>query len=289
MLVCTSNDGTNECGRTFPSFDMNFSIRIGVSPCMSITNSYSFIYDNKTYEIIKEPKKWADAAACAVERGGVLAIINDAAEQTAIWNELNNNANIDLSTTVASNGGGASYVWIGGNDIAAEGTWIWDGDNDGTGDQFWSGGTNGNSVGGLYSNWGNEPDNSGNQDGLSIALTLWPLNSGTLGVAGQWNDLKVDDMLCYVIEYSSILSINEPDSENILIYPNPVDDILFIPNNKHIKNIAIINLMGQTIKNIKVANQTELIQVNFSTMKSGMYFVNILFENGKETTKKVIK
>ena len=289
MLVCTSNDGTSNCGRTFSNFDMNFSLTIGESDCNSISNIYSFNYDSRTYEVIKETKSWADAAACAVERGGVLARINDDAEQTAIWNELNNNANIDLSTTIASNGGGTSYVWIGGNDLASEGTWIWDGDNDGAGDQFWSGDSNGNPVGGLYSNWGNEPDNAQNQDCLGIALTQWPINSGSLGSAGQWNDLKVSNMLCYIIEYSTILSVDKFNKENILIYPNPVNDMLFIDNNNLIRNITIVNQLGQTIKNIKVFNQSEFVQVNFSNIKSGIYFVNILFQNGKIITKKVIK
>ena len=290
MLVCTSNDGASNCGRTFPSYDMNFSISIGESNCVNITNLYAFNYDGRTYEVIKDVKNWADAAACAVERGGKLARINDAAEQSVIWNELNNNANIDLSTTVASNGGDASYIWIGGNDLATEGTWIWDGDNDGNGDQFWSGDANGSAVGGLYSNWGHEPDNSQNQDCLGIALTRWPLSSGSLGAAGQWNDLKADNLLCYIIEYPTIVGVSETaKDENITIYPNPVNDVLFISNRTQINSIMVVNSLGQVINTIKVSNQNKPVEINFSSIESGIYFVNILFENGKSITKKVIK
>ena len=289
VLVCTSNNGTSNCGRTFPSFDMNFSITIGESNCTNITNLYSFNYNGKTYEVIKDTKNWADAAACAVERGGELTRINDTAEQTAIWNELNN-ANINLASTIASNGGNASYIWIGGNDLATEGTWIWDGDNDGSGDQFWNGDANGNTVDGLYSNWGNEPDNAQNQDCLGIALTQWPLNSGSLGSAGQWNDLKADNLLCYIIEYPTILNIDEATKlGNITIYPNPVNDVLFISINVKIKDIIIINSLGQTINSKGIINQNDTIQIDFSDIDSGIYFIKMHLENGKFITRKVIK
>ncbi|MGB0255282.1 MAG: C-type lectin domain-containing protein [Flavobacteriaceae bacterium] len=95
-----------------------------------------------------------------------LAEINDAAKNTEIFNQLSSaSSGIDKTKTVPNNGGGASYVWIGGNDISTEGTWIWDGDNTGTSTQFWNGDKTGSPVGGLYNNWGttsgtkNEPDN----------------------------------------------------------------------------------------------------------------------------------
>lgn len=170
--------------------------------CVDASNIYSFTYNNKTYEIVKETKNWQQAAACAAERGGYLAEINDSAENSALFNQLSNNAGINISSTTASDGGGASYVWIGGNDIFTEGNWIWDGDNNGTGNQFWQGDANGSAVNGLYNKWGNEPDNfNGNQDGLGLALTEWPLGSGSLGTASQWNDVAVTNALYFVIEY----------------------------------------------------------------------------------------
>jgi hypothetical protein len=77
-----------------------------------------------------------------------------------------------------------------------EGEWIWDGDGDGEGVQFWAGGVSGEPVNGLYSNWGLEPDNWNNQDGLGLAITNWPL-----GEAGQWNDVDIANELFYIIEY----------------------------------------------------------------------------------------
>jgi hypothetical protein len=196
VYTVTAEDGTS----------VGYTVTL-TEPCVSDDSIYEFTYDGKMYEVVRQNRTWEGAAACAVERGGYLAEINDEAENAAIFDELINNASIDISMTKSSDGGGASYVWIGGNDIEIEGTWIWDGNNDGTATQFWMGDINGGPVDGLYNNWGNEPDDfmdgpdGTEQDGLGLALTEWPIGSGTLGVAGQWNDVSYINILYYVIEY----------------------------------------------------------------------------------------
>ena len=167
-----------------------------VAGCVADENNVTlFVYNNSNYEIVEETKTWEEAAACAVARGGKLVEINDQAEQDEIFTQLGN-AGITNANTVAPDGGGGAYVWIGGNDIQTEGEWIWDGDNDNAGDQFWQGDASGTPVGGLYNNWGNEPDDFGGQDALGLSLDGWPL-----GVAGEWNDVAATNNLYYVIEY----------------------------------------------------------------------------------------
>jgi len=181
----------------------DYTATITVEPCVNSDNIYSFTYDGKNYDIIRENKTWLEAADCAVERGGFLAEINDAEENVALFNELTNNASIVNDNTTAADGGGASYVWIGGNDITIEGNWIWDGNNDGTTTQFWQGTASGTVIGGHYNNWGNEPDDFGDgQDGLGLSLTEWPLANGSLGKAGQWNDVSDTNTLYFVVEYN---------------------------------------------------------------------------------------
>ena len=160
-------------------------VSITAQDCADPANIYSFTYGDKIYEIIKENKTWADAAACAVERGGYLAQIDSQDEQNSIYSQLNS-AGIDPSNTIAPDGGGASYVWLGGNDRAEEGTWIWDGDNDGEGEQFWQGDWSGTPVNGLYNNWGDEPDNWGNQDGLGLVLQVSGMTLRTTTISILW-------------------------------------------------------------------------------------------------------
>ena len=160
------------------------------------TNTYEFYYNETKYEIVLMRLTWEDAAEYAFERGAMLAEIDSQEEQDTIFKALEG-LNIPPHETRAPDGGNASYVWIGGNDLNEEGKWIWDGAGDGIGFQFWEGTTSGSSIDFRYNNWGNEPDNFGNQDALGLAITRWPL-----GVEGQWNDIYHTNELYFVIEYN---------------------------------------------------------------------------------------
>jgi len=157
---------------------------------------YTFSYSGKKYEVVKENETWFDAVLFAKSRGGHLVEINSKEEQDAVFLELNQNAGIEIKNTLNQFSKGA--VWLGGHDLTSEGNWIWDGDNNRSGDQFWTGGLDGKVVGGNYENWGLEPDNSGNQDVLSISLQNTPRNKPS-----EWNDLDGNtNKLYFVIEYN---------------------------------------------------------------------------------------
>lgn len=156
---------------------------------------YAFSFDGTSYEIVKENKTWTDAVSFAVARGGYLSEINSEEEQNAVFLELTTKAGIVLDET--NNEFGYAAVWLGGNDLAEEGSWVWNGDNEESGVAFWIGGVDGSAVNGLYNNWGNEPDNNGDQDALCIGLEATPINS-----AGKWTDLDGNkNQLHFVIEY----------------------------------------------------------------------------------------
>ncbi len=185
--------------------------------CASNSNTFSFTYNNHTYKIIKEQKNWSNAANCSVTFGGYLAEIDSQSEQDTIYNRIQNLANVSPNYTSVQDGGGIAYVWIGATDQQTEGTWLWDGDNTNSGTNFWTGqGTAGNgggsAVGGNYNNWGgsssgspNEPDDFNGQDAAGIGLSGWPsFNPGSLGNAGEWNDIDVSNQLYYVVEQNCI-------------------------------------------------------------------------------------
>ena len=256
-----------------------------VAQCANTANIYSFVYNGKTYEVVKENKTWVNAAACAVERGGYLTEINDAAEQNAIYTELNTNAGITTNNTIAPDGGGGSYVWLGGNDMGTEGSWVWDGNNDNNGTQFWQGTSSGNPVGGLYSNWGNEPDDFNGQDALGLSLDGWPL-----GVASQWNDVDHTNMLYFVIEKPIQTGINEVNSNNdFQLYPNPAKNSITINNiNNNVSKVLVINVLGKTLQAIDVVN-TSTKKIDIAGLSSGTYYIKALSLNGNTSIKKFIK
>ena len=231
-----------------------FSGRLPAQPCASPASVHSFSYEGKTYEVISEKKNWAEAAACAVERGGALVRIDDAGEQQAVWDAIVNGAGVPVNYTVVGDGGGIAYVWIGATDKVTEGTWTWDGVDGGNGDNFWTGqGTNGSGngspVGGLYNNWGGssagapkEPDNYNNQDGAAIGLAGWPSGSGALGIAGEWNDINLSNTLYFVVEYNQT-GLSGKVQEPVVVSPNPAKEQLIITSRLSGPGMAEVQLI----------------------------------------------
>jgi hypothetical protein len=255
-------------------FSLIFFSQMINAQCISNSNNIvSFISNGVQYEIIKENKSWTAAASCALSRGGFLVEINSQLEQDSIYYNLTQ-AGINLSSTVAPDGGGASYVWIGGNDIIQEGRWVWDGDNSGTSIHFFQGTRTGNAINGLYNNWGNEPDNfNNNQDGLGLALSSWPFGS-----ASQWNDVNANNNLYYVIEYPvNTTRIYENTIEQFQFFPNPVTNLIHIKTSKQLdktNHILITDISGK-----EVYKNNLLPTSDVSDWKNGNYIIQILDKN----------
>ncbi|MCH7534542.1 MAG: T9SS type A sorting domain-containing protein [Bacteroidetes bacterium] len=256
---------------------------------------YTFIYAGKSYEIIKEPKTWVDAAACAVERGGYLAEINSKEENDTLDNHTIY-AGINGDSTKAFDGGNGAYLWIGGNDFIVDGDWYWDGDNDTVGTMFFQGDYDfGTAVGGLYNNWPElfeglewykEPDGGTSQNALGFSLDGWPN-----GFWGEWNDIMESNTLYYVIEYATIITSAKPainSGSQILLFPNPVSDMVHIDLTvTQTGNIEITNSFGQLIIHVPF-NNIKKLDIGVAELTSGMYIVNI-YTGGNLTTLKFIK
>lgn len=248
--------------------------------CVDENNVNSFTYNGNTYEVVLENKTWEDAAACALERGGYLIEINDSLEQAMIFGNL---PIINFQNTSAPDGGNGGYLWIGANDIATEGAWIWDGDNSGSGAQFWSGAVNGSPVGGLYSNWGNEPDNFGSgQDAAAYAITNWPN-----GFQEEWNDVAASNSLYFIIEYTAASLDENQQSTAPRIFPNPAETEIRVASNG-VERIVISNMNGTAIEKYEVngGNQLEISTVNYP---SGMYMIQYFMENGTALQERFVK
>lgn len=133
---------------------------------------------------------WTAAKAQAEAWGGHLATVNDAAENMWIANTFR----------VA-----ASDLFIGANDIAAEGAWVWDQN----GVNFWNGAVAGTPVPGVYSNWNaNEPNNAGENEDVGTILTS----------SGLWNDLPATAVRYAVVETETgRINYTGPDPMNASI------------------------------------------------------------------------
>lgn len=252
----------------------------------SPSNISTFTYNGNTYQVIKENRTWVDAAACAVAKGGYLAEINSQTEQDSVYLNVIQ-AGINAANTVAPDGGQASYVWLGANDLETEGEWIWDGDNDGNGTQFWQGTTTGGPVGGLYNNWGNEPDNFQNQDALGLAITDWPR-----GNAGQWNDLKAADTLYYVVEYDGLLAREDAQPQiHLEVYPNPAQSSLSLEIPRTFRSakgcrIQLFNANGQLVMDQFALSTTA--EVNVEQLPNGIYNLQLMGKADQKASTRIV-
>src|SRR5690606_17586554 len=88
-----------------------------------------------------------------------------------------------------------------------------------------------------------------------------------------------------VYDISNLLSPNEFVLQNFNVYPNPTSDILNISleNNLVLKQITIYNNLGQVVKT------TNENVINVSNLAKGLYFVEVVTDQGKATKKVVVR
>ncbi|MDF1673046.1 MAG: T9SS type A sorting domain-containing protein [Vicingaceae bacterium] len=97
------------------------------------------------------------------------------------------------------------------------------------------------------------------------------------------------------VAYSKIIVVKRKDIINVNLFPNPTNNNLFFDinnSNNEVYKIKYIDLIGNTIEeNINILKGTNNYKLSkFNTLKSGIYFINIINEKG-ETIKieKIIK
>ncbi|MDD3322076.1 MAG: glycosyl hydrolase [Paludibacter sp.] len=77
------------------------------------------------------------------------------------------------------------------------------------------------------------------------------------------------------------------DFQHIVLYPNPVQDNLIIQSEKIIEQLVVTNLVGQTVKVFNVNNNETTLDL--SQLSAGNYFVTLKLNDGRLTTKKIVK
>src|SRR5690554_3014835 len=94
------------------------------------------------------------------------------------------------------------------------------------------------------------------------------------------SELYIDNVSIYVGEPTSTQKNN---IEGLSIYPNPASDMVnVVSNSLSNKDIVITDLLGKTVLTANV-NQS----VNISSLKSGVYMMQIT-QDGKSATRKLI-
>lgn len=63
-------------------------------------------------------------------------------------------------------------------------------------------------------------------------------------------------------------------ANNIKVYPNPVENILYVNNLESIDKIRVINVIGQELFSVDATNKTN-VNIDLSSLRTGIYFVTV--------------
>lgn len=72
--------------------------------------------------------------------------------------------------------------------------------------------------------------------------------------------------------------------DKLSVYPNPFQDVLKISDIKGVKSISVSDISGRQLKNLKAS-----AEINLSDLKTGMYIVTLVMEDGTVKSFKTIK
>jgi hypothetical protein len=114
-------------------------------------------------------------------------------------------------------------------------------------------------------------------------------NNGNSGTANQTPDLlsKIDGY-AYTWGGSTAKMVAKEELKKevstITVYPNPVSYLLQITADSPVSNYRITSLFGAIVKEGKSTNS-----IDVSDLSSGLYYVQLRFENGEEHIQKIIK
>ena len=94
----------------------------------------------------------------------------------------------------------------------------------------------------------------------------------------------VDEVLVSIMKAPKTYTVEDVVETSYNVYPNPVKDVLTVTG-ENMRQVEIYNSLGQLVKSIS-CNDDE-VKINVNDMQNGMYFVNVIDNNGEMTTSKV--
>jgi hypothetical protein len=141
---------------------------------------------------------------------------------------------------------------------------------------------------------------NGVNEGTKSLDKVWDLIVGTAYI-GAWNNNgtieremagKMDEVLIYDVALDEdeiatlaedtpiyVSGISTKTFELTTLYPNPVNDVLYIENASGIENVEIYDIVGNLVLNVK-NNNNALLPINVSSFESGVYLIRAYTSKG---------
>jgi hypothetical protein len=143
-----------------------------------------------------------------------------------------------------------------------------------------------NSTGALTYHWvfeGGTPGSSNLATPPAITYSLPGAYNVSLTATGDFGSqtlTKVD----YI--YVGGVGINDNSAASLTVYPNPVTDVVNIKGTSEIRDIQVVNLVGQVVLTQQVNSKN--ISINTSNLKSGVYNLKVRMDDGFVSRKIVV-
>ena len=128
----------------------------------------------------------------------------------------------------------------------------------------------------IYLNWTAPEEGTGTVDFYAVVNAV-DGNGTSNGDGADSTRLQIPE---------DIMSSNEALSldYNVSIFPNPASDNLVVQADKAFNRAEIINVSGQKVMDLNTGNQ----QIDISSLKPGIYILNIIFEDKTRLSEKLL-
>lgn len=93
---------------------------------------------------------------------------------------------------------------------------------------------------------------------------------------------------------NSTVSVNEVINQNLQVevYPNPVENLLYIHFDNTfsmLKSVSVYDMLGKEVRRFQPSGYYAVFTENIVDLQPGNYIVNIEFDNGMQTAKRIVK
>ena len=86
---------------------------------------------------------------------------------------------------------------------------------------------------------------------------------------------------------NQLLNTNKQQLENVVLYPNPVKNELYLKTIAIIERLEIYSITGELVK--QESTLINASKINVENLVSGVYFLKLMTDEGVISTHKIIK
>ena len=102
---------------------------------------------------------------------------------------------------------------------------------------------------------------------------FWRVKPNTVCAEGDYSEV-------FTFTVEGVLGLEDQSIEGLIVYPNPVNEILTVSAMTAISNVEVFNVLGQRLITQNASDNS--IQIDLSSLSQGNYFVKVYTESSSE-------